>query len=388
MLMKPKKVLILMSDTGGGHRSAAEAIAEAVAERYGEAARVSIVDAWRYHTPVPINRLGGTYSWLVSDGLWLWKSLWKLGESEKRVSSLGQLFGPLVQRPFSEMLRREEPDVVVSVHSLITYVPRWVMRRMELEVPFITVVTDLVSAPAAWFCPDVDLCIVPTEPARRRGIGFGMPPEKVEVIGLPVSLKFARPLATKAALRAKLNLSPGKPAVLVVGGAEGMGRVGDIARAIATSGLDLQMMIVSGRNRKLQQQLEEISWEVPTRVFGFVTNMPELMGAADAIVTKAGPGTISEACIVGLPIFLSGFVPGQENGNIPYVLNNGIGTYTEEPQRIAAILAEWLQPGNPALSDMARRAHQLGRPQAAFDIARRILEPVRAPFQKSGMRVQ
>jgi 1,2-diacylglycerol 3-beta-galactosyltransferase len=372
--MTPRKVLILMSDTGGGHRSAAEAIAEAMAERYGEATQVSIVDAWMHHTPFPINRLGGAYSWLVSDGLWLWKLLWKLGESEKRTSSMGLLFGPLVQRPFGELLRREEPDLVVSVHCLLTHVPRWVMGRVAPEIPFITVVTDLVSAPAVWFCPDVDLCIVPTEPARRRGIGFGMPPEKIEVVGLPVGLKFARPLATKTALRDKLNLAQEKPVVLVVGGAEGMGRVGDIARAIATSGLELQMMIVAGRNRKLQQQLEAITWEVPTHVFGFVTNMPELMGASDVIVTKAGPATISEACIVGLPIILSGFVPGQENGNIPYVLNNGIGTYAEEPQRIAAVLAEWLRPGNPALADMAGRASQLGRPQAAFDIARRILE--------------
>jgi 1,2-diacylglycerol 3-beta-galactosyltransferase len=372
--MRPKKILILMSDTGGGHRSAAEAIAEAMAERYGEAACTSIVDAWMDHTPFPINRLGKGYSWLVSDGLWLWKSLWRLGESGKRASSLGQLFGPLVQRPFGELLRREEPDVIVSVHCLITHVPRWVMNKTGLEVPFVTVVTDLVSAPAVWFCPDVDLCIVPTEEARRRGIGFGMPPEKIEVVGLPVGLKFARPLATRADLRDGLNLSRDKPVVLVIGGAEGMGPVADIARAIATSGLDLQMMIVSGRNRKLQQQLEAVAWEVPTQVFGFVTNMPELMGASDVIVTKAGPGTISEACIAGLPILLSGFVPGQEDGNIPYVLRNGIGTYAEEPQRIAAILAEWLRPGNSALQEMSRRARQLGRPQAAFDIARRILE--------------
>lgn len=369
-----KKILILMSNTGGGHRSAAEAIAEAMDERFPGAAQVSIVDAWMDHTPFPINRIGKTYSWLVSDGMWIWKSLWKFGESEKRISAMIPMIGPALTRSFSELLAQEEPDLVVSVHSLITHAPRWVMRKIGMETPFITVVTDLVSAPAAWYCADVDLCIVPTEPARSRGIGFGMPPEKIEVIGLPVGLKFARPLATKTELRSKLNLAQDKPVVLVVGGAEGMGPVGEISRAIATAGLDTQMIIVAGRNQKLKQQLENISWEVPTQVLGFATNMPELMGASDAIVTKAGPGTICEACITGLPIILSGFVPGQENGNIPYVLNNGIGTYAEEPRRIAAILSEWLQPGSSALAEMSRRARQLGRPQAAFDIAQRILQ--------------
>jgi 1,2-diacylglycerol 3-beta-galactosyltransferase len=102
--------------------------------------------------------------------------------------------------------------------------------------------------------------------------------------------------------------------------------------------------------------------------------MPKLMGAADAIVTKAGPGTISEVLIVGLPIILSGYVPGQEDGNITYVVDNGLGTFAEEPERIAAIVQDWLRPGNPALVEMAGRARRLGRPNAAFEIAGRILD--------------
>ena len=57
---------------------------------------------------------------------------------------------------------------------------------------------------------------------------------------------------------------------------------------------------------------------------GFVDNMEEWMAACDIVITKAGPGTIAESLIMGLPILLNGFVPCQEAGNVPYVVDNGV----------------------------------------------------------------
>jgi 1,2-diacylglycerol 3-beta-galactosyltransferase len=137
-------------------------------------------------------------------------------------------------------------------------------------------------------------------------------------------------------------------------------------------------MVVAGRNKRLQQRLEKVDWEIPTTVFGFVTNTRELMGASDVIVTKAGPSTISEALIIGLPILLSGFIPGQEEGNAEYVISKGAGILTERPQLIAATLAQWLQPENETLTQMAQKAQRLGRPQAALDIAAEIVNLAQA----------
>jgi 1,2-diacylglycerol 3-beta-galactosyltransferase len=197
-------------------------------------------------------------------------------------------------------------------------------------------------------------------------------------VGLPVGLKFAGGVGDKGTLRDKLGLERDRPTILVVGGGEGIGKVYKIARAIAKVRVNAQLMVVAGRNKRLQRRLEKVDWEIPTTVFGFVTNMPELMGASDVIVTKAGPSTISEALITGLPILLSGFVPGQEEGNVEYVINKGVGTWAEKPQRIADTLAQWLQPGNETLTHMAQKAQILGRPQAALDIAAEIFSLARA----------
>lgn len=105
-------------------------------------------------------------------------------------------------------------------------------------------------------------------------------------------------------------------------------------------------------------------------VKGFVTNMPDLMNACDVIITKAGPGTISEALICGLPLVLNAFVPCQEEGNIPFVTENEVGIFETDPMQAANAIKGWLASGQGALKKMAARARALGRPDALFDIVR------------------
>jgi 1,2-diacylglycerol 3-beta-galactosyltransferase len=374
--MTSKKILIVTSDTGGGHRSAAEAIAEAMHQLYGETCRVEIADAWADHTPFPINRLGQLYGPLVNRGAILWKLIFRLTSNRRGMNFLMEIFWPAIRKSMEDFLRQSNPDVVVSVHPVLTYFSIRALQEANLRIPFVTVVTDLVSLHPLWLYPKTDSCLVPTEPAKKRALANGLPHEKVKVVGLPVGLKFAGGVGDKGTLRDKLGLERDRPTILVVGGGEGMGKVYKIARAIAKARVNAQLMVVAGRNKRLRRRLEKVDWEIPTTVFGFVTNMPELMGASDVIVTKAGPSTISEALITGLPILLSGFVPGQEEGNVEYVINKGVGTWAEKPQRIADTLAQWLQPGNETLTHMAQKAQRLGHPQAALDIAAEIFSQI------------
>jgi 1,2-diacylglycerol 3-beta-galactosyltransferase len=248
-----------------------------------------------------------------------------------------------------------------------------VLRKvLKTDVPYATVVTDLVRAHPAWFCCDADYCMVPTAAARERALRYGIAPDQVEIVGQPVGLQFAAGMGERLYLRGVLRLDLERPAVLVVGGGEGMGPVYEIARAIASGVPDAQLIVVTGRNAALKQKLETTVWEIPTRIYGFVTNMPELMGASDVLVTKAGPGTISEAFIAGLPVIISGFVPGQEEGNVDYVLEHKAGTYASDPAEIARLIREWLCPGDDTLKQMAANATALARPEAALVIAQRL----------------
>ena len=166
------------------------------------------------------------------------------------------------------------------------------------------------------------------------------------------------------------------PAALLIGGGEGVGPVEQIARQLAvTLSSDQvlgQIVIICGRNREMEERLAGQSWPLPVVVRGFVDNMPDWMAACDCVVTKAGPGTIAEALISGLPILLSGYIPGQEEGNIPYVVDNGVGEYNTDPAAIGGIVARWFGSERENLASMSAKARAMGHPQATFDIVKSI----------------
>lgn len=156
--------------------------------------------------------------------------------------------------------------------------------------------------------------------------------------------------------------------ILLVGGGEGMGPLEKTARAIVKAGLPASLAVVTGRNKDLKARLESYSWPEDTYIYGFVHQMPDFMQAADILVTKAGPGTISEAFNAGLPLILYSRMPGQEDGNVSYVTSQGAGVWAPQPAEIVAALADWLaNPGKHRQA--AAAARRLARPQAAREVA-------------------
>lgn len=364
-----KRILFLISDTGGGHRASAQAIAEAISFLHPERYELIIEDLWKNHTPRPFCKLPNTYRWMTGPGLPLWKLLWAtLAQPTLQHRILADI-GFLVRADIIAYYRARRPDLIVSLHPLLNRIGLDCLHAAHLAIPFVTVVTDLVTFHPTWIDPRVTRCIVPTEAARQRALALGMTPDKLAVYGQPVSMQFAQPMVDKAALRQKLGLAGTRPAVLLAGGGEGGGQLFAIARAIAQQATQSQLLIVTGRNAALRAALTAVHWEIPTQIYGFVDNMPELMHAADLLVTKAGPGTISEALIAGLPMILADFIPGQETGNVQLVESNGVGRYVPDVEAIAELVQEWCKPGTAALATMARNAARLARPRAALLIA-------------------
>jgi len=373
-------ILLLFSDTGGGHRSAAEALIETWRLEHPGRMIADMVDVLHDHTSFPFNRSGPLYSWMLSHWTWGYKAAYRLTDSPRRAKAFAAASYPLVRRRLLRLLSEHPADVIVSVHPLVNHVVTWAMRRLDLRLPYITVVTDLLTANAFWFYPHVTHLIVPTEGARTLGIRHGVPSERITVRGLPVARRFTeeRERLDKRAMRAKLGLRTESRMVLLVGGGEGMGPVEETARAIDDAMADMagppQLVVVTGRNAALRERLETTTWRIPTRIEGFVRNMPEWMAAADVLLTKAGPGTITEGLLSGLPIILFGKVPGQEDGNVDYVVQGGAGAWEPVPAQAAARLRQWLNPGNTQLEAMGARAITLADPLAASQIAADVLD--------------
>lgn len=377
-----------MSDTGGGHRAAAHAIEEAIQYLYPNMFDILIEDIWRGHTPWPINKIPNSYAWLTGPGLLVWKFMWSSSALLKAHKLILPSISPVLERKAVRYLKLVRPDIVVSVHPFMNHLGLKWLKGAELDIPFVTVVTDMVTIHPLWICPKVTRCLVSTEAARDYAIKGGMAPGQVEICGQPIGLQFTKIIKDKKSVRQKLGLDLNRPAVMIMGGGEGFGRVYDIARAVAGSVPQAQLLIISGRNKPLKAQLEAANWEIPTRIYGFVDNVPELMGAADVLITKAGPGTISEAFVAGLPIIVFGYIPWQEWGNVTYVQEHRAGAYSQTPQEIAELVVRWLDPENDLLQKMVVNANKLGRPNASLLIAEKICSLARDKYPVQQRAVQ
>lgn len=373
-----QRILILMSDTGGGHRASAQALKAGFDELYPNRFTIEIVDFITDYMPWPFNQMPKAYPFLSNDAPWLWKLLYG-GPNHRLSNTLAQIGSRLLVRSAHRVMDDHRPDLIISVHPLMQRVCMLAMAQRPQRIPFVTVVTDLTTAHPLWFHREVDAVYVASENTREMALKAGIAPDHIHLLGLPIRPAFARPPRPKADLRSELRMALELPAVLLMGGGEGVGPVEEIAVAcdasLCATGRPIgQIIVICGRNKTLQERLAARAWRVPTRVNGFVDNMPDWMHACDCIVTKAGPGTIAEALICGLPIILNGFIPGQEEGNVPFVVDNGVGVYEKSPAAIAAIVARWFEPEQEHLREMSTRARALGHPHATFDIVRSIVQ--------------
>ena len=361
-------LLFLFSDTGGGHRSAAEAIIEALNIEYPGYLTTEMVDFFKEYAPPPFDLAPATYPPMANLPE-MWGFGYRISDGPKRTHALVDMLWPYVRKAAFRLIEEHPCDLYISVHPVVN-AP--ILRALGPDDPqYITVVTDLVSTHAFWYHPLADLVLVPTEKARQRGLKHGLKEDQVQVVGLPVANRFCYPTGNRRETRSRLGWPHNLPIILLIGGGDGMGPLEKTAHAIADAHLEAGLVVVTGRNRKLKARLEAESWPMPVFIYGFVREMPDFMRASDIIVTKAGPGTISEAFIAGLPIIMYSRMPGQEDGNVTYVVEEGAGIWAPQPEEVVEALTTWLS--NPSLRENAVRAsRRLARPDASRDIAHHI----------------
>jgi len=364
--------MIALAPAGGGHLSVARALSEALSELAPDVT-ISAVNVYSAEYGVfPVPALPRLYALLAVNSPALWRRVYYSTSNQLRYSLIEKAAQPWLRPTLKAALQATQPDVVVSALPALGYTMQRAMSDLGWCRPLAVVVSDLVNIHPAWITQGAAWYAVPTEEARRACVQAGVAPESIHVLGLPVSRAFTEPPADRLTLRRKLGVPEGTRIVLIMGGADGAGPVEETVRQLLASGELGFPVVIAGRNERLRRRLQARVPPSVGRVLGFVNNMAEWMWAADLLVTKAGPNTIMEAVHCGLPIVLTGALPGQEEGNIDFVVANGLGTVATRPEEIVRAIGSLLRDeGRRAAIQQAMT--RIRRPQAARDIARLIL---------------
>ena len=365
-------VLILFSDTGGGHRAAARALTDAL-KLLDPTCVVTVADPLIGQGPTVVSKLASLYAPLIQRSRTAWGAVYHTSNTKPAFAAIRAVFGHGVRKVVEELLEAHDPDVVLSVHPMLNHISHQAIRKSGRPRALMTVITDLVDFHRGWTFSRADLVVAPTELARKVALKRRVPADRIKLLGLPVDLRFRPPApGEKQALRRRFGLDERRFTVLVMGGGAGVGHMADQVRILAWEPYQWQLVVVCGRNEKLRRRLAEMRLSTPTLVLGFVDYMPELMRACDMAVTKAGPGAIAEALATSLPLIITGFLPGQESPNVDYVVESGFGAYAPKDSELldeVRVLAE----GGPTWREMSRKAQELAHPYASSDIARECL---------------
>lgn len=315
-----------------------------------------------------LDRLVKLYGPVIVHVPWLWGWAFRAADNGLSLRAYLALLARRVQARIEEVLQQTDAAAIVSVHPLVNH--PMVRARARLgrdDLALMTILTDLVDIHRWWAAPRIEQYVASSEVAAERLVEFGVSPSRIATLGIPLRPEFSRMAYSAREMRAKLDLDLDLPLLLLMGGGEGAGRLPDVARSLASNaahGVRFQMVVVTGRNARAREALEQEPWPLPVRVLGFVSNIVEYMTAADLIVTKPGSLTLSEALVLGRPLLLGRPVPGQEEGNVAYVVNAGAGLAYRTPEE-AMQAARYLLTDAPARWEMSLQAARLGHPQSA-----------------------
>ena len=275
-----KRALLLISDTGGGHRSAANAIAAALGEiKVPDAFECRIEDV-AAHCAFPLTQLGLGYSMALRYAPPVYGALYHATNGRRRYKALVRFCEPLYRERLRDLFIAYQPDVIVSIHPLLNHAALRARDDAHMQhVPVVTVVTDLGKVHESWLVPEADAVVVPAREVYARALSRGVPPSRLRLLGHPIHPKFDDVTGSKADLRAALGLpADDTPIVMLMAGGEGGGKLLSTALALGRARLPIELVVVCGRNEPLEQKLRELSVTLPTpmHVLGFTDKVPRV----------------------------------------------------------------------------------------------------------------
>lgn len=365
------KILIFSASTGGGHKRAAAAIEDTI-RRSEPGVEVTVVDGLR-----AIGKLYDTttvqgYYFLVKNAPKVYGEMYKITDRENQAYKAVMKVNALQSKKLLAEIKRHDPDVIIMCHAFITAMVSKLKRQGKLgDIKTIALITDF-DAHRTYIAPDIDAYVV-AEPqlAPKLIEEFGVEDTAVYPLGIPTFEKFSIPGAKEEICRRE-GLDPNKPTVLMMAGSFGVTGVLEYYKALAEAGTDLQIIVITGRNEKLYEKLEETIAETGagdrTKLLYFVDNVEDYMHVSDLIVTKPGGLTIAESLACHLPMAIYNAYPGQEKFNVDFLLKNNVAVSVDIDNGAQQIISLLRSPEK--LAEMSENCARLARPNAAIDMVK------------------
>lgn len=370
--MDRKKALLMYISINSGHHKAALALEKAL-EILDPSVEVLSINSLNYTNPLVEKVINKTYMGVIKNRPEVWEYLYDNPKVFRNISKLRDLIHRFNSGKLKTLLDDFKPDVIACTQAFPCGIVADYKASFGLDIPLIGVLTD--CAPHSyWVFDSVDYYVVHSEATMNKLIENGISRERIRIFGIPIDPKFANKL-NAGSIMTKLGIDKSIPTILIMGGGQGLGPIAEMVFSLNKISRPIQMLIVAGTNGRLFKWLESRSRNFRMRsfIFGYASNIDELMSIATLIITKPGGLTISEAMSKSLPMVIIRPIPGQEAKNTEYLLKEGVAIKADSPRDVG-ILTEALLNQPAKLEQMRQNARRIAKPNSAIEIAKLILE--------------
>jgi len=371
---KPKKIAILSVSAGAGHVRAAQAL-QAAAEKWYPGVETVHIDLMELVPKLFKTIYADTYIKVVERHPAFWGYLYDKSDHEKVDSALSRLriaIERLNTQKLKKVLAEINPDHVICTHFLPAQLLSGKIARGSFNRPVWVQVTDF-DVHALWIHPHINGYFAAHEEVAWRMAERGIPADRIQVTGIPIMPVFGE-RCNRATCAAEFGLDPARTTLLMMSGGAGVGGIETLAGRLLQLEGDFQLVALAGKNEKLLAELKQLAELYPGRLFpmGFTRVIERIMAVSDLAITKPGGLTTSECLAVGLPMIVVSPIPGQEERNADFLLENGAAMKACDGGALAWRVDRLLRESG-CMEAMRENALRLGRPDAAKNVLEAVL---------------
>ncbi len=365
--MAKKRVLIMTASLGFGHMSAANAISTALQRNHDDVDVTVVNPAEHEMTSDILKEIHDLYD-ESSKREGLYELLYKLSDTGIAAMATNSAVSVMLRDAVYSVIDEYKPDVIVVVHEDYLAPLKSLYEMAGFKIPIVTVITDLTTIHRRWFNQISKITVVPTDIGAKLASDHGLLKAKIRQIGIPVNPTILDETRTIEEIRQEHGWDLNKKTIIVVGSSRVSNLVENL-HGLNHSGLDIQLVLVAGKDEKLYTRFKNTEWHVMTHIYNYVENIPAMIRAGDMVISKAGGLIVSETLALGKPILITDVIEGQETGNANYVLENGAGDKAFNPMDVLETVFHWMQEDGKLLKVRSEKAKAVGNPNAAFEIA-------------------
>jgi len=360
-----KNILILTSEMGQGHMSAAKGIKEGIESAYGKTYNIEIVNFFEFLNK-KINRMGKkAYENWARTNAFLVNFIFERWNKKGRMKLLNLLNYPIVYKKISQFFIEKKPDLIISTYPIWDHITVKILKKYNTRVPFISMITDSTNVHKAWTTANVDYHIVTDSSTAKAIEKQKVPSKKIKNFGFPVKKAFFNP-TDRVTFLESIKLDPQYFTILLIAVSQKKKKNIKTVEQIHSMHPDANIIIICGRDEHLKSSFDQFSKEENIRIIGWTDQMPDFIKSSDLIITKAGGATVMECIAAAKPIIITKTIARHELGNALYVTKRGLGIFLKRQNSNIGNAVEDIRENYHAYRTNLFKA---SKPKASLEIA-------------------